>query len=129
MSQPPEPVVTGLRQIALSSAHPDSLANFYTKALGLPRLFETNGMIFLDAGAGVRLMIGPRYGEQPIGGDVALYFEPVLWDIAEAAVVKAGGVFAHDAATLQRADGRVLLLRAFKDPEGHAVALLGWRAA
>lgn len=128
MSAPPEPIVTGIRQIALASADPAKLAEFYKRALGLPVLFETAGMVFMDAGAGVRLMIGPKHPDQTIGGDAVFYFEPVIWQIAEDAVTAAGGVFAGDANTLQRAAGRELKLRAFKDPEGHTMALIGWRS-
>ena len=128
MSAPPEPIVTGIRQIALASADPAKLADFYKRALGLPILFETNGMIFLDAGAGLRLMIGAAQPNQTPGGDAVFYFEPVIWAIAEKAVTAAGGAFVHDAVTLQKAEGRELMLRAFKDPEGHTLALIGWRA-
>lgn len=129
MSAPPEPIVTGLRQIAIASNDPNKLAEFYKKALALPVQFETAGMVFLDAGAGVRLMIGPKQADQAIGGDTILYFEPVIWAIAEAAVTAAGGAFMHEASTLQRAAGRELMLRPFKDPEGHTMALIGWRTA
>jgi hypothetical protein len=44
-------------------------------------------------------------------------------------VTGAGAAFIHDTVVLQRAEGRELVLRAFKDPEGHALALLGWRPA
>lgn len=129
MSAPPEPIVHGIRQIALASAEPAKLAEFYSRALGLPVSFETAGMIFLDAGNGLRLMIGAKQPGQETGGDAVIYFEPVIWATAERAVAAAGGAFSHDAVTLQRAEGRELVLRAFKDPEGHALALLGWRAA
>lgn len=129
MSAPPEPLVTGMRQVAMASADPKKLADFYTRALGLQQLFETNGMIFLDAGPAMRLLIGMAQPRQAIGaGDTLLYFEPVIWDVAERAVEAAGGVFMHETATLQQAEGRDLVLRAFKDPEGHSLALLGWRA-
>ncbi|WP_395644985.1 VOC family protein [Terricaulis sp.] len=128
MSAPPEPIVTGMRQIALASADPAKLADFYKRALGLPVLFETGGMIFMDAGAGIRLMIGAKQPDQTVGGDAVFYFEPVIWGIAEKSVTAAGGAFIHDAVTLQKAEGRDLLLRAFKDPEGHTLALIGWRA-
>jgi len=128
MSAPPAPIVTGLRQVALASADPTKLAAFYTRALGLQRLFESGGMVFLDAGP-LRLMIGPKHPEQTIGGDTICYFEPVDWAAAEKSVTGAGAVFIHETIVLQRAEGRELALRAFKDPEGHALALLGWRQA
>ncbi len=126
MPLPPEPIVTGLRQVALGSADPPKLADFYRRALGLNVLFETGGMVFMEAG-GVRLMIGAKPPGESLGGDAVLYFEPVIWDVAERAVEAAGGVFMHARAVLQQAEGRELTLRAFKDPEGHALALLGWR--
>lgn len=126
MSAPPTPLVSGVTQIALASADPAKLAGFYRAALGLEVLFEAGGMIFMDGG-GVRLMIGPK--DEPVEpGDTALYFEPKIWSIAESAVETAGGAFMHPAIPLQKADGRELMLRAFKDPEGHTLALLGWRA-
>jgi hypothetical protein len=128
MPAPPEPIVTGLRQVALGSKAPLQLADFYRRALGLTVLFETNGMVFIEGG-GVRLMIGAKPPGEPIGGDIVLYFEPVIWDVAERSVETAGGVFIHPRVLLQQAEGRELLLRAFKDPEGHSLALLGWRAA
>lgn len=128
MALPPEPIVTGLRQVALGSMEPAKLADFYRRALGLNILFETNGMVFLDGG-GVRLMIGAKPPGENLGGDAVLYFEPIIWEVAERSVEAAGAAFLHPRAVLQQAQGRELLLRAFKDPEGHAVALLGWRAS
>jgi catechol 2,3-dioxygenase-like lactoylglutathione lyase family enzyme len=128
MSANPEPIVTGLRQVALASADPVKLAAFYARALGLTVMFESGGMVFMDGGP-VRLMIGPKHPDQTIGGDTICYFEPVVWEKAEASVTGAGAAFIHDTVVLQRAEGRELVLRAFKDPEGHALALLGWRPA
>lgn len=128
MPLPPEPIVTGLRQVALGSTNPAKLAEFYRRALGLNVLFESGGMVFMEAG-GVRLMIGAKPPGETIGGDAVLYFEPIIWDVAERAVEAAGGAFMHPRAVLQQAEGRELTLRAFKDPEGHSLALLGWRPA
>ena len=80
-------------------------------------------------GARRRFMIGPKQPDAPSGGDAAFYFEPNVWSVAEAAVEAAGASFMSPAITLQKAEGRELALRAFKDPEGHTLALLGWRAA
>jgi catechol 2,3-dioxygenase-like lactoylglutathione lyase family enzyme len=122
------PLLSGLSQIALSSADPSALAAWYRDVLGLPVLFEAGGMHFMQSGA-TRLMIGPNHHGATIGGqDVTLYFEPRDWSAAEAAMEAKGVAFTHGAEIVQRAPGRELALRAFKDPEGHSLALLGWRA-
>ena len=125
---PPAPLVTGLVQTAIGSENPGKLAEFYQRALGLDLLFEAGGMYFLGAGV-VRFMIGPKPADTPLGGDAAFYFEPTVWSAAEPSVEQAGASFLSPAIVLQRAEGRELVLRAFKDPEGHTLALLGWRAS
>lgn len=123
------PLLSGIAQIALTSADPPSLVAWYRDVLGLAVLFEASGMTFFQSGA-TRLMIGPDYHQAHIGGaDITVYFEPRDWSIAETALAERGVAFTHEAQVLQRAPGRELALRAFKDPEGHSLALLGWRAA
>ena len=125
----PTPLLANICQIALTSADPPALAGFYRDTLGFPVLFEAAGMIFFQSGA-TRLMIGPNHHNAKIGGeDVTLYFEPQDWNVAEAKLEAAGVAFTHPAQVLQQAPGRELALRAFKDPEGHSLALMGWRAA
>lgn len=123
-----QPLLSGIAQVALASADPGALVAFYRDTLGLPVLFEASGMTFFQSGA-TRLMIGPAQPGQSIGGDAVVYFEPRDWSAAEAALAAKGVVFTHAAQVLQRAPGRELALRPFQDPEGHALALLGWRAA
>lgn len=123
----PAPLLSGIAQIALASADPIALVAFYRDTLGLPVLFETNGMTFFQSGA-TRLMIGHAQPGQTIGGDAVIYFEPRDWSAAESKLEQAGIAFTHPAQVLQQAPGRELALRAFKDPEGHTLALLGWRA-
>jgi methylmalonyl-CoA/ethylmalonyl-CoA epimerase len=121
------PLLSGICQIALASADPVSLVAWYRDVLGFPVLFEASGMTFFQSGA-TRLMIGPAQPGQSVGGDTVLYFEPRDWSAAEAALEARGVGFTHGAQVLQRAEGRELALRAFRDPEGHTLALMGWRA-
>ena len=121
-------LLSGIAQIALASADPQKLVAWYRDMLGLPVLFEASGMTFFQSGA-TRLMIGPAQPGQSVGGDAVIYFEPRDWSAAEAALEERGVVFLHAAQALQRAPGRELMLRPFRDPEGHALALMGWRAA
>jgi catechol 2,3-dioxygenase-like lactoylglutathione lyase family enzyme len=122
------PLLSGICQIALASADPAALVAFYRDTLGFPVLFETAGMTFFQSGA-ARLMIGPAQPGQSIGGDAVIYFEPRDWSAAEAKLEAAGIQFMHPAQVLQRAPGRELMLRPFRDPEGHYLAIMGWRAA
>ena len=124
----PAPLLSGIAQIALASADPAALVAFYRDTLGLPVLFEASGMTFFQSGA-TRLMIGADHGQGVIGGDAVIYFEPRDWSAAESALEENGVAFTTTAQVVQRAPGRELALRAFKDPEGHNLALLGWRAA
>jgi methylmalonyl-CoA/ethylmalonyl-CoA epimerase len=123
------PLISGIAQIALASADPAALVAWYRDVLGLPVLFEASGMTFFQSGA-TRLMIGPNHQGAAIGGpDITLYFEPRDWSAAELSLSERGVTFTHDAQIVQRAPGRELALRAFTDPEGHSLALLGWRPA
>lgn len=123
------PLLSGIAQIALTSADPVNLVAWYRDVLGLPVLFEASGMTFFQSGA-TRLMIGANQHSASIGGtDITIYFEPRDWSAAETALAERGIAFTHEAQVLQRAPGRELALRAFKDPEGHSLALLGWRPA
>ena len=125
----PAPLLSGIAQIALTSADPGKLVAWYRDVLGLAVLFEASGMTFFQSGA-TRLMIGPNHHGAQIGGaDITVYFEPRDWSAAEAALAERGVAFTHEAQVLQRAPERELALRAFKDPEGHSLALLGWRPA
>jgi catechol 2,3-dioxygenase-like lactoylglutathione lyase family enzyme len=124
----PAPLLSGIAQIALASGDPSALVAFYRDTLGLPVLFEASGMTFFQSGA-TRLMIGASHGQGVIGGDAVIYFEPRDWSAAESALEEKGVAFTASAQIVQRAPGRELALRAFKDPEGHNLALLGWRAA
>lgn len=121
------PLLSGIAQIAITSADPAKLVAWYRDVLGFPVLFEASGMTFFQSG-GTRLMIGPNHHGADIGGaDITLYFEPRDWSAAESALSQRGVTFTHEAQVVQRAPGRELALRAFKDPEGHSLALLGWR--
>ncbi|ANP47069.1 VOC family protein [Candidatus Viadribacter manganicus] len=120
-------LLTGICQVALASTDPGALVAFYRDTLGLPVLFEASGMTFFQSGA-TRLMVGGAHPGQQIGGDTVLYFEPRDWSAAESALEGKGIAFLHPAQKLQEAPGRELMLRAFKDPDGHTLAIMGWRA-
>jgi methylmalonyl-CoA/ethylmalonyl-CoA epimerase len=119
-----KPGLQGLLQVAIAASDPEKLSAYYRDTLGLSVLFETAGMTFFGAG-GVRLMIGPAHGAKP--GDKILYFEPEDFAAAERALEARGVSFPAPASVLQKEGGRELALRPFADPDGNAIALMGWR--
>jgi catechol 2,3-dioxygenase-like lactoylglutathione lyase family enzyme len=113
-----------LQQVALTCRDLDRARGFYRDTLGLPLLFEAGNMLFFQL-EGLRLMVGKE--EQPgspIGGSV-LYFDAPDIDALGAALEAKGIVFARPAETVQRTGTHELKLRAFQDPDGNALALMG----
>ena len=114
----------GLVQVALTCRDLDRARSFYRDVLGLTLLFETNGMLFFQLD-GLRLMIGKEMApDSPIGGSV-LYFNAPDIDALGAALEARGVTFSSPAQILQRTDTHELKLRAFQDPDGNALALIG----
>lgn len=114
----------GLQQVALTCRDLDRARGFYRDTLGLTLLFEAGNMLFFQL-EGLRLMIGKE--EQPgspIGGSV-LYFDAPDIDALGAALEAKGIVFLRPAETVQRTETHELKLRAFRDPDGNALALMG----
>ena len=113
-----------LQQVALTCRDLDRARGFYRDILGLPLLFEAGSMLFFQL-EGLRLMIGKEeQAGSPIGGSV-LYFDAPDIDALGAALEARGIVFLRPAETVQRTETHELKLRAFKDPDGNALALMG----
>jgi catechol 2,3-dioxygenase-like lactoylglutathione lyase family enzyme len=113
-----------LVQVALTCRDLDRARNFYRDTLGLPLLFEAGHMLFFQL-EGLRLMIGrEEQAGSAIGGSV-LYFDAPDIDALGAALEAKGVVFLGKAETVQRTETHELKLRAFKDPDGNALALMG----
>ena len=113
-----------LVQVALTCRDLERARSFYRDVLGLPFLFEAGNMLFFQL-EGLRLLIGRE--ENPasaIGGSV-LYFDAPDIDALGAALQARGVVFLRPAETVQRTETHELRLRAFKDPDGNALALMG----
>jgi len=121
-------LLNGIVQVALASADPPRLVAWYRDVLGIPVAFSGDGMTFFQTG-GVRFMIGPTQPGQTVGGDTILYFEPENWNETNETFQKRGVAFVGPPTPVQQKDGHVLMVRAFVDPEGHRLALLGWYKA
>ena len=96
---------------------------FYRDILGLPLLFETNGMAFFQAGE-LRLMIGSNSPDPPARGTV-LYFDAPDIDQLAPALEARGVAFTGHIEVLQRTETQELKLRIFRDPDGNPLALMG----
>ena len=111
-------------QVAVSTADLPRAVAFYRDTLGLPFLFEVSGMAFFQVGA-VRFMVGDAGpGFKPSKGSVLYFDAPDLPTLAHALEAK-GVRFLEAAQTLQQTDAGDLMLRAFRDPDGNHLALMG----
>ena len=119
--------LTKLAQIALSTRDLPKAVAFYSDVLGLKLMFEVSGMAFFDMD-GTRLMIGAAHHTGTLQNNTYLYFDAGDWYATEAALTKRGVKFDGDAEVVQRAEDKEHALRFFKDPDGNALAIMGWRA-
>lgn len=111
-----------LVQVALTTRDLDRARGFYRDMLGLTLLFEASGMLFFQL-KNTRLMIGSAHTEPP-GGSI-LYIDAPDLDMLAAALEKKGVVFTGPAETVQKTPTHSLKLRAFHDPDGNTLALMG----
>lgn len=121
--------MTGLStisQIALTTSDLPRAVAFYRDTLGLKLLFEVSGMAFFDAG-GTRLMLGEARLDKPLQNNTYVYFDAGDWQDTEAALVARGLKFDRPAEVVQRTEGKEHAIRFFKDPDGNALAIMGWR--
>ena len=112
-------------QLALPTPDLNRARSFYEGVLGLPLMFETNGMLFFQLGD-VRLMIGSNAqgSLEPVDGSTVYFDAPDLPAMAEA-LERKGVRFMGPAEVVQRtADGEIQL-RFFRDPDQNLLALMG----
>ena len=115
-----------IAQIALSTRDLEKSVTFYRDVLGLKLMFEVSGMAFFDAD-GVRLMLGQAQLDKPLQNNTYVYFDAGDWSETEAALTSRGLKFDRPADIVQRAEGKEHAIRFFKDPDGNALAIMGWR--
>jgi predicted enzyme related to lactoylglutathione lyase len=116
--------IQGIVQIHLPVQNLAAAVPYYRDKLGLPLMFETNGMAFFNVG-GIRLMIGEiRTPDQKPGSSV-VYFTVADVRKASAELEHKGVAFVGPVETVNRTATHDLLLRIFKDPDGNHLALMG----
>jgi catechol 2,3-dioxygenase-like lactoylglutathione lyase family enzyme len=113
-----------LQQVALTCRDLDRARIFYRDTLGLPLLFEAGNMLFFQL-EGLRLMIGKEEATGTVIGGSVIYFDAPDIDALGIALEAKGVTFLRSAETVQRTPTHELKLRAFHDPDGNALALMG----
>jgi predicted enzyme related to lactoylglutathione lyase len=123
-TQPSAAAIQGIVQIHLPVKSLAAAVPYYRDTLGLPLMFETNGMAFFNVG-GIRLMVGEiRTPDQKPGSSV-VYFTVADVRKASAELEQKGVAFVGPVETINRTATHDLLLRIFKDPDGNHLALMG----
>lgn len=112
-----------LVQVALTVRDLERSRNFYRDTLGLPLLFEAGSMMFFDL-VGIRLLLGTENPAGAPGGSV-LYFDAPDIDTLGPALEAKGVTFLGPAQVVQRTDTHELKIRAFRDPDGNVLELMG----
>lgn len=96
---------------------------YYRDVLGLPFLFETNGMAFFQLGA-CRLMVGQVAQGGPLHPGVIYVDAPDMAALGPALEAR-GARFRGPADRLQRTETGALMLRFLIDPDGNMIGLMG----
>jgi predicted enzyme related to lactoylglutathione lyase len=114
-------LATGINQIAISCHDVPRATVFYRDLLGIPFLFASNGIAFLQSGD-VRLMLTKPDGEGTGQFNSILYFRTD--DIVSStAYLEAKGVtIVAPPAIVGRLPEREIWVAAFKDSEGNVMA-------
>ncbi|MGA9191881.1 MAG: VOC family protein [Anaerolineales bacterium] len=115
--------LTGLGQIAVSVEDVERSIRFYRDVLGLPFLFQAEGLAFFDLD-GVRLMLAePESPDDPKHASV-LYFKAPNLESKVSALDQAGVEFAGAPHVVHKTDSHELWMAFFYDPDRHLMALM-----
>jgi methylmalonyl-CoA/ethylmalonyl-CoA epimerase len=113
-----------LQQIAITTADLPRAVAFYRDVLGLPLLFESNGMAFFDV-AGVRLMVALDRDRPTARPTSIIYFDAPAFDAKVARLRQLDLPLDGPVETVQRTAAGSLRLQQFRDPDGNALAVMG----
>lgn len=113
-----------LQQVALTTRDLPRAVAFYRDTLGMPLLFESNGMAFFDM-AGTRLMIGQDARRPDARPTTVLYFDAPEFEATVHALKTLDVPFDGPVETVQSTAAGDLRLQQFRDPDGNALAVMG----
>jgi catechol 2,3-dioxygenase-like lactoylglutathione lyase family enzyme len=112
-----------LVQVGLTTRDLARSRHFYQDTLGLTLLFEAGTMLFFELG-GIRLLIGSENTGGEPGGSILYVDAPDIDTVAPALEAK-GVTFLGAAQVVQRSETHELKIRAFRDPDGNTLQLMG----
>lgn len=119
-----EPVLSRIRQIAVTVGNVDEALGFYRDVLGLTFLFRAGPeLAFLDAG-GVRIMLSTPQGAGAVGANSILYFSVSDIEATHAALVQRGATSERAPALTARMPDHELWVGFLRDPDGNLVGLM-----
>lgn len=117
------PVTTGILQLHVRVLDLPRALAFYRDVLGLPFLFESNGMAFFQCG-GTRLMLGrPDRAELDHPSSI-VYFATEDIEASRRALVERGAQEVGPAHRIARLPGRDVWLCDWKDSEDNLMCLM-----
>ena len=118
------PVVSGIRQIAVTVGDVDAALGFYRDILGLKFLFRAGpGLAFLDAD-GIRVMLSTPQGNGAVGANSTLYFKVSDIVSTHAALVARGATDERAPQLTAKMPDHELWIGFLRDPDGNLVGLL-----
>lgn len=110
-------------QIALPVADADRSERFYADVLKLRKLFRFGGLCFFDCG-GVRLLLDRAGDPADIKSGAVVYFRVADLMLATKELEDRGVVFVERPHLVARMEDHDFWLAAFRDPDGHLLALM-----
>lgn len=113
-----------VHQLALTTTDLPRAIHFYRDTLGLPFLFEANGMAFFDV-AGVRLMLALDPSRTQAPPTSILYFDAPDFTATHRRLVATGLLLEGHIETVQRTRDGDLKIQQFRDPDGNVLAIMG----
>lgn len=113
-----------VHQLALTTTDLERAIRFYRDTLGLPFLFEANGMAFFDV-AGVRLMLALDPSRTVAPPTSILYFDAPDFNATHARLAATGVELEGPIETVQSTQQGDLRIQQFRDPDGNVLAIMG----
>lgn len=114
-----------IQQVAITSRDLKRSINYYRDQLGLSFLFESNNMAFFDM-AGVRLMIAYDPQRPTTKPTSIIYFDVENFHAAVERLKDMNVELDGSVETVQRQPKKELKIQQFHDPDGNALALMGY---